>query len=206
MKHTTKLISILIVTLFLLLACQVSGVVTPAPGPANAPSATATVEPLTYVNQESGVRVHYPSGWTTQAPAQGSTALTSFVSPDQTVFSDLFVSSAQANDTPESVMANLSSSVLTGLTGVQIVSDAALSRADGTPSWSRVVTAKNSNGMELKINMTTAIYETRLFFMLTYGSTSAYDLYAKDLAALLNGMVFEAPVVNGVNRSQALFL
>ncbi len=208
MKHTSKFISILMATAFLLLACQVSGVATPAAGPANAPTATATVEPLTYVNQESGVRVHYPRGWSTQAPGQGSSALTSFASPAPTVFSDLFVSSAQTSDTPESVMASLSSSVTTGfgLTNVQIVSDAALSRADGTPAWSRVVTAKSSNGTELKINMTTAIYGTRMFFMLTYGSTSAYDYYANDVAALLNGMVFEAPVVNGVNRSQALFL
>jgi oligopeptide transport system substrate-binding protein len=68
------------------------------------------------------------------------------------------------------------------------------------------VTAK-SNGTEMKINMTTAIFDgTRLFFMLTFGSPSAYDYYADDVAALLNGMVFESPVVNGVNRSQALFL
>ena len=205
MKHTTKFISILMVTAFLLLACQVSGVTTPAAGPANAPTATPTVEPLTYVNQESGVRVHYPRGWNTQAPAQGDQTLTGFVSPDQTVSSYLYAFPAQASDTPESAIADLSSSALTGLTDVQIVSDAALSRADGTPAWSRVVTAK-SNGTEMKINMTTAIYGTRLFFMLTFGSPSAYDYYANDVAALLNGMVFESPVVNGVNRSQALFL
>ncbi|MBE3038151.1 MAG: peptide ABC transporter substrate-binding protein [Chloroflexi bacterium] len=205
MKRSTKFISILVVTAFLLLACQVSGVTTPAAGPANAPTATPTVEPLTYVNQESGVRVHYPRGWNTQAPAQGDQALTGFVSPDQTVSSYLYAFPAQASDTPESAIADLSSSALTGLTDVQIVSDAALSRADGTPAWSRVVTAK-SNGTEMKINMTTAIYGTRLFFMLTFGSPSAYDYYANDVAALLNGMVFESPVVNGVNRSQALFL
>jgi oligopeptide transport system substrate-binding protein len=212
MKHTTKVISILMATAFLLLACQLSGVATPTAGPGNATArpvnastATPTVEPLTYVNQESGVRVHYPVGWTTQAPAQGDQALTVFASPDQTVFSYLYVFSAQASDTPESVMASLSSSALTGLTGVQIVSDAALSRADGTPAWNRVVTA-TSNGTDLKIGMTTAIYGTRLFFILTFGSPSAYDYYANDVAALLNGMVYESPVVNGVNRSQALFL
>jgi oligopeptide transport system substrate-binding protein len=206
MKHTTKFISILMVTAFLLLACQVSGVATPAAGPANDPTATTTVETLTYVNQESGVRVHFPRGWNTQAPAQGDQALTGFISPDQTVSSHLYAFSAQASDTPESRIADLSSSALTGLTDVQIVSDAALSRADGTPAWSRVVTAK-SNSNELKINMTTAIFDgTRLFFMLTFGSPTAYDYYANDVAALLDGMVFEAPVVNGVNRSQALFL
>jgi len=205
MKRTTKFISILMVSTFLLLACQVSGVPTPTAGPANGSTATATVELLTYVNQESGVRVHYPRGWNTQAPAQGDQALTGFVSPDQTVFSYLYVFPAQASDTPESAIADLSSSALTGLTDVQITSDAALSRADGNPAWSRVVTAK-SNGTELKINMTTVLYGTRLFFVMTFGTPSAYDLYTNDVAALLNGMVFEEPVVNGVNRSQALFL
>jgi oligopeptide transport system substrate-binding protein len=205
MKRTTKFISILMVSTFLLLACQVSGVPTPTAGPANGSTATATVELLTYVNQESGVRVHYPRGWNTQAPAQGDQALTGFVSPDQTVFSYLYVFPAQASDTPESAIADLSSSALTGLTDVQITSDAALSRADGNPAWSRVVTAK-SNGTELKINMTTILYGTRLFFVMTFGTPSAYDLYTNDVAALLNGMAFEEPVVNGVNRSQALFL
>jgi oligopeptide transport system substrate-binding protein len=205
MKPTTKFISILMVTTFLLLACQFSGVAIPTAGPANAPTATPTVEPLTYVNQESGVRVHYPRGWTTQAPAQGDQALTGFASPDQTVFSYLYVFPAQTSDTPESAIASLSSSALTGLTDVLIVSDAALSRSDGTPAWSRVVTAKN-NGTDMKINLTMAIYGTRLFFMLTFGSPSAYDYYANDVTALLDGMAFESPVVNGVNRSQALFL
>ena len=205
MKRTTKFISILMVSTFLLLACQVSGVPTPTAGPANGSTTTATVEPLTYVNQESGVRVHYPRGWNTQAPSQGDQALTGFVSPDQSVFSYLYAFPAQASDTVESAIADLSSSALTGLTDVQIVSDAALSRADGAPAWSRVVTAK-SNGTELKINMTTILYGTRLFFVMTFGTPSAYDLYTNDMAALLNGMVFESPVVNGVNRSQALFL
>jgi oligopeptide transport system substrate-binding protein len=213
MKPTTKFISILMVAALMLLACQVSGAATPTAGTGNAPTAetgnaptaTATVEPLTYVNQESGVRVHYPRGWNTQAPAQGDQALMGFVSPDQTVFSYLYVFPAQASDTPESSIADLSSSELTGLKDVLIVSDATLSRTDGTPAWSRVVTAK-SNGTELKINMATAIYGTRVFFMLTFGSPSAYDYYANDVAALLNGMVFESPVVYGVNRSQALFL
>ncbi len=205
MKRTTKFISILMVAAFLLLACQVSGAATPAAGQANAATATPTLEPLTYVNQERGLRIHYPRGWTNESPTQGDLALTVFVSPDQTVFSYLYALSAQATDTPESAIADLSSTVLTGLTDVQIISDAALSRADGTPAWSRVVTAKG-NGTELKINMTVVIYGTRLFFMLTYGSPSAYDYYANDVAALLDGMVFESPVVNGVNRSQALFL
>jgi oligopeptide transport system substrate-binding protein len=189
----------------MLLACQVSGIATPPVMPTSTPAATMTGEVQTYINAESGIRVHYPRGWNTQAPNQGDQALTGFVSPDQTVFSYLYAFPAQANDTPESALADLSSSALAGLTEVQIISDAAMDRVDGIPAWSRVVAAK-SNGTEIKINLTTAIYGTRMFFLLSFGSPSAYDFYAIDLTALLNGMVFEAPVVNGVNRNEALFL
>jgi len=206
MKHTAKLFSILMVSAFLLLACQFSGVGTPAAGPEKDSASAPTDKPLTYVNQEIGVSVHYPRGWDTQAPAEGDQALAVFVSPDQTVSSTLYVFPAQASDTPESAIADLSSSALIGLTDVQIASEGALSRTDGTPAWSRVVTVV-SNGTEFKINMTTVIFDgTRLFFMLTLGSPSGYDFYANDMAALLNGMTFLSPVVKDVNRSQTLFL
>jgi len=207
MKQRVKIISSLMVAAFVLLACQFPNVSTPAIGPSNNPTTTATSssEPLTYVNQESGVSVHYPPRWTTKTPAQGDQSLMSFVSPSQTVYADLYVFPAAASDTPESSIASLSSSVLSGMTDVNVVSDAALTRSDGSPAWSQVVTAKGSS-TELKISMTTIIYGTRLFFMLTYGPTAAYDSYTKDVSALLDGMVFEAPIINGVSRNKALFL
>jgi oligopeptide transport system substrate-binding protein len=207
MKINKKYISLLVVTAFMLLACQLTGIATPTPtsAPVNTATLTPTVEPLTYANLESGLQVHYPAGWTEQPPAQGDQSVMGFASPDKTVFTSMYVFAAQAGDTPESTVKSLSSSALTGLTNVVIVSNAALTRSDGTPAWSQVVTATSSNS-DLKINLTTAIYGSRLFFMLTYGSPSAYDFYSNDITALLNGMAFESPVVNGVNRSQALFL
>ncbi len=205
MKPVMKYFSILIATAFFLLAFQIAGVASPATGTQFASTMTPTTEPLTYVNPESGVRVHYPRGWSTEAPGAGDSALTAFLSPDQQVVVYLYVLPAQASDTPESAVTDLGSSALTGLTDVQTVSDGALARSDGTPAWSKVVTAK-ANSNELKINLTTAIFGTRLFFLLGFGSPSAYDYYASDIASLLNGMTFESPVVNGVVRNQALFL
>ncbi len=211
MKRDYKYYFLLLVTGFMLLACQLTGVATPTGAansigaPGNSTTLTPTVEPLTYLNLESGIQVHYPQGWTQQPPAQGDQAVMGFASSDQSVVSSLYVFAAQAGDTPESTINSLSSSALSGLTNVVVVSNAALSRSDGTPAWSQVVTAQ-SNGNEIKINLTTAIYGSRLFFMLTYGSPSAYDLYTNDIAALLNGMVFQSPIVNGVDRSKALFL
>jgi len=205
MKPVMKFLCILIATAFFLLAFQIAGVASPAPGTQFASTATPTTEPLTYVNPESGVRILYPRGWSTAEPGVGDSALTTFLSPDQSVMIYLYVFSAQASDTPESAVADLGSSALTGLIDVRTVSDGALARADGTPAWSKVVTAM-ANTNELKINLTTAIYGTRLFFLLSFGSPSAYDYYASDIASLLDGMTFESPVVNGVIRNQALFL
>jgi oligopeptide transport system substrate-binding protein len=205
MKPVMKYLGILIVAAFFLVAFQISGVASPATSTQFAITATPTTEPLTYVNPESGVRVHYPRGWSTEAPSAGDSALTIFSSPDQQVIIYLYVFPAQASETPESAVTDLGSSALTGLTDVQTVSDGALARTDGTPAWSKVVTAK-ANSSVIKINLTTAIYGTRLFFLLGFGSPSAYDYYASDIASLINGMTFESPVVNGVVRNQALFL
>ena len=197
MKPTRKLLAFLLVMALLLMACQLSGFA--LPGAQSAGSTNA------YVSQENGVTVHYPDGWTTQAPAQGDQALVVFISPDQSIQSRLFVSPTQPGDTAESVTGQLAGSALQGLTNITIVSDAALARSDSATGWSRVVTAA-SNGSNLKINLTTLIYGPREYSLLTYGAPSSYAANASAIAALASGMSFQAPVINGVNRNQALFL
>jgi oligopeptide transport system substrate-binding protein len=203
MKSTRKLFSFILVMLFLLLACQVSGTATPAA--LNGATATSMTQPFTYVSQENGLSIHYPNGWTTQPPAQGSQSLVVFVSPDQSLQSELFVFPLQAGDTAESVTGQMAGSALQGLTNIAIASDAALPRSDSVSAWSRVMTAE-SNGSGLKISFTTLVYGPRAFVLLTYGPASSYAANANDFNSLVSGMSFGAPVVNGVNRNQALFL
>jgi hypothetical protein len=76
--------------------------------------ATLGTQPLTYVSQENGLTVHYPGGWTTQAPAQGDQFLVTFLSPDQSIQSELFVSPLQTGDTAESVTGQMAASALQG--------------------------------------------------------------------------------------------
>ena len=213
MKPTRKIISCLLVMLFLMPACQFSGSGTPAlsngstatPNGLKASTAMPETEPFTYVSQENGLRVHYPSDWTTQSPAQGEQSLVVFLSPDQSVRSELYVSPAQSGDTAESAAGQMADSALQGLQNITVVSDGALTRSDTSSAWSRVVTA-TSNGNKLKINLSMLIYGAREYFLLTYGTVSSYDANAKEISALVSGMSFETPVVNGVNRNQALFL
>ena len=212
MRPTRKLVSGLIALLFLLLACQISGSATPSalnnsPAPSGTTVTPGTLEaqPFTYASPENGVTVHYPNGWTTQSPPQGDTGLIVFVSSDQSIQAELFVSPVQTGDTAESFTGQMAGSVLTGLQNITTVSDAALTRSDTSSAWSRVVTAV-SNGTELKINLTTLIYGPRAFFFLSYGDVASYDAHVNDINALVSGVSFTAPVVNGVNRNQALFL
>lgn len=214
MKPTRKFLSFLLGLVILLLSCQFTGVTPPAVNvngatltpPGSAPSNPAPVTPpLTYVSSENGLTVHYPDGWTTQPPAQGSQSLVTFISPDQSVQSDLFVFPVQSGDTAESFTGQMAGSALQGLTNISIVSDAALTRSDTSSAWVRVVTA-DSNGTGLKVSLTTLIYGARAFFLLAYGDAASFAAHANDLTALVSGMSFAAPVVNGVNRNQALFL
>ena len=195
MKPTRKLLACLLVMALVLLACQLSGL--PLPGAQSSGS--------TYVNQENGVTVHYPGGWTTQAPAQGDQALVTFLSPNKSTKSSLYVSPLQPGDTAESVTGQMAGSALQGLTNITIVSDAALTRSDSASGWSRVVTA-SSRGADLKINLTTLIYGPREYFLLTYADVKTYNADAAAIDALISGISFQTPVINGVNRNSALFL
>jgi oligopeptide transport system substrate-binding protein len=217
MRPWSKLTPVLLALVLVMLACQLSGPSPTTPAPGNGPVATApasgsgpvvtaTNEPQTFLSQENGVRVHYPQGWKTRPPDQGDPALTVFVNPDGSVLVYLYVFPAQASETPESAIAGLSGSVLSGLENITTVSDEALSRADGLPAWSRVVSATTSSGAGLKVNMTAILNGTRLFFLLVFGPTQSYNSYGGDITALLEAVTFQAPVVNGVDRNQALFL
>jgi oligopeptide transport system substrate-binding protein len=223
MKPTRKLISCLLVVLFLLLACQVSGRATPValngstanpftlngviptPGIPDSSTTAPSTESSTFVSQENGVTVHYPAGWTTHPPEQADGSLVTFISPDQSVQSEFFVFPAQPGDTAESVTSQMAESALQGFQNITTVSEAALVHAGASSTWSRLVTA-TSSGNRIKINFTTLIYGAREYFLLTHAPISNYDANAKDLNSLLNGINFQVPGVSGVNRKMALFL
>ena len=207
MKPTRKLLLFLLFMVFTLLACQVSGTATPTPLSINGSTVTpaAQAQADTYTSPENGISVHYPAGWTTQPPPQGDQSLIVFISPDQGIHAELFVMPLQSGDTAETVTGQMAGSVLTGLQSITTLSDAALARTDGLSAWSRVVSA-TSNGSQLKISLTTLIYGARAFVLLTFGASSDYDANLNAINSLVSGVSFQTPVVNGVNRNQALFL
>ena len=194
MKPIKKLVPVLLILAFALLACQVSGV-----------TATPAAESFTYVSPENGLRVHYPNNWTIQPPKQNGGELVDFLSPDQSVQSYLFALSTQAGDTAESMVGQQTGGALQGLENITVVNDAALTRADGSQAWTKVMTG-TYQGTDLTVALTVVINGPRAFFLMTLGASSNYDFYVDDIVALASGMSFETPVIDGVNRNQALFL
>jgi oligopeptide transport system substrate-binding protein len=205
MRSFKPFIPFLLIAAFLLLACQITGATATATLSLSGTPSVSTTTPDTFTSPEDGVIVQYPSGWTTQPPAQGDQSLVTFISPDQSVHAVLYNFPTQSGDTAQSVDDSLAGSALQGLTNINVVSDASLTRQDGNDAWSRVVTAQ-SNGSDLTVNLTTVINGAHAFFLMSFGATSNYDAWAGDVNRLANQMSFVAPVVNGVNRNQALFL
>jgi oligopeptide transport system substrate-binding protein len=205
MRSFKSFIPFLLIAAFLLLACQITGATATATLSLSGTPSVSTTTPDAFTSPEDGVIVQYPSGWTTQPPAQGDQSLVTFISPDQSVHAVLYNFPTQSGDTAQSVDDSLAGSALQGLTNINVVSDASLTRQDGNDAWSRVVTAQ-SNGSDLTVNLTTVINGAHAFFLMSFGATSNYDAWAGDVNRLANQMSFVAPVVNGVNRNQALFL
>jgi oligopeptide transport system substrate-binding protein len=211
MKRIFKIAQLLLAAAFLLLACQISGTATPSvsstqvTGPGTQ-VAGPTAQANTYTSEENGISIQYPKGWSNQTPDSSSSALTTFVSSDSSVQSLLLIQGANSGDTPESVAKPLNAEVLTGLSDIATVSDAAFPFADNTQGWMIVSTAKNSGGQELKISLTVGIYGSRVYMLLTFGLTNAYDYYASEINALAAAIQLSSPVIAGVSREAALFL
>jgi oligopeptide transport system substrate-binding protein len=210
MKRIFKITQLLLVMTMLLLACQVSGTATPAiSGTQVAAPAGSTGTPIprnTYVSDENGVSIHYPQGWTNPAPDSNSSALAAFQSSDSSVFSELYVQGANSGDTPESAAKQLNTEVLTGLEQIKTISDATFQLEDGTQGWMIVSTANLSSGEELKVSVMIGMHGSRVYLLMTYGLTSAYEYYESDINALAAGMKLYSPVIAGVSREEALFL
>jgi len=147
----------------------------------------------------------YPVGMPRLVRLYPPSGLVVFSSPDGSISSYLYLFPAETGDTPASVCAYLSDIVLKDLTEVTVLHDAALTRPDGIPAWSRVVSAKDQ-GTKMVVNLMAAMPGTRLVFLMTFGRSRDYDKNAGDVDALVSAIQLEAPVVNGVARDQALFL
>jgi oligopeptide transport system substrate-binding protein len=187
-----------------LLACVIGGTGTPKTDPTPGAALEPTLPPYTFSSPENGVQVPYPPSWSNQDDPDGN-ALTLFFPPDDSLTSKLYVFPLESGEELESVAAGLYAEVMGGQEAA-VLEDQAISLDSGTPAWWTLATLIVENGVELKVNLTTAVYGPRVYFLLTFGPVDSYDRHAGDVQALAYGMQFTAPVVSGVQRDQALYL
>ncbi|MFH2101729.1 MAG: peptide ABC transporter substrate-binding protein [Chloroflexota bacterium] len=213
MKRTTKHILIPLVTLVALLACSLSGTQTnpgSTPGsqmttPTRPAPPTATLSPNTFYSPEAGVRAPYPRGWRLDPPEDESN-LTIFVSPDSRIFAYLYVFPIEDEDL-ETAATGIRTTAMEGLVNITVLEDTAIELVIGAPAWWSIATGViPDDTLELKISMLTVFYGPRMYFLMTYGTTAAYDYYADDVLEIVHALQFEAPVIYDVPRDLALFL
>jgi oligopeptide transport system substrate-binding protein len=168
--------------------------------------ATAESVPNTFINNDYGISVRYPKGWTTYLDEQ-SGVLTWFLSPKRAVYARLFVGSQESGQTLQQAALNIRQYSFTDLTDVKILSDKRIELKDGHEAWEIVVTAtRMSDGEPIKMNLTTTTDGQTTYSMMAFGSPDDYDHYRKDIAALMGALHLQEKILYGIPRDRALVL
>jgi len=182
-----------------------------ATAPANfPPRPTATLytpskpDPDVFTSADYGLRLRYPRGWSTQADKQNAGILTWFYSPGNEVAAALYVSPLAANQTLQSATDELRAGSLSGLKNLHVLSDEALTLADGRAAWTTTATATRQDGSDLKANVTATTKGSRVYSLLIFTDPAGYDTNANDIQALIGALHLEAPALYGIPRDQAL--
>lgn len=183
----------------------------PAAAYAPRPTATAYVVPEeqdengVYTNPKYGLKVQYPAQWFTTPPDQGSNVVRWFVAPRAEVVAGLLTGAA-GNDPLEKSAGDIRDAVLTGLTGVKVISDEA-TKINGYEAWTSLVTAKRpDDGSQLKVNITSLISGGQLYIAFIFGEPESFDARQNEIQQFLAGIEVEKPRLYGIPRDQALVL
>lgn len=202
----SKFFSIGLMLVLATLACLSTDKLFTTPGPNGNPApsgaGTATTDPRVYYNSDYGVRLRYPDGWTSKPGDSGYTTV--FMSPNQDVYSALWIQAAAENDTPQNLVTATRDDFLKTYPDLKMVQDFASKVGNGVDAWTMIFTATTKDG-ELKFNITAAIYGGQTFFLVSSASPEAYDRQVDDLNALISSMTMDTPALfGGIPRDQAL--
>ncbi len=209
MRPQNRVLALLLAAVFLLLACQVTGQVTPTSAPGapletSAVTPTATLPPNTVADPELGFTITYPRGWTTR-PGENANNPAVFLSPDQSVQAFLYSFPLTSDTTVEAEARLIESEVMADFDTVEILRDEPFLLNDGNQAWQIVALAQTDQGA-LKVSFLVAFFGAREFLLLTFGPSQAFDRYANDILALQTSLRLELPSLYNIPRDQALVL
>jgi len=196
---------LLILVLFFLFGCQLSGQATPtATGGDASPTARPTAVPGVFSSPENGISLRYPRGWTLQ-DGEDEQNLAVFLSPDRTLYVYLYTFPAY-DDSLEEAAKRIAQEAFTGLKDITYLTDEKITLEDGREAWQTLVTASTEDGRELKIHLLTLVHGARQFLLMSFGSPKSYDYYASDLMSMVATLHAEMPALYDIPREQALVL
>jgi oligopeptide transport system substrate-binding protein len=158
----------------------------------------------TFVNDELGVRIDVPQGWKKEAGTDQGVIVD--IDSGQGLVSRLLFSTSAADDTPQKVAEQLVQELGSELKNIQTVSSAAFSLNSGEAGWKVVFTGSLDDGTGLKLSAIVTLHGSQSYVLLTFGLASTYDSEEAKVDAMAATLAFQAPIINGVPRDQALIL
>jgi oligopeptide transport system substrate-binding protein len=181
-----------------------------APLPDFEPWPTPTVpEPSiaggTFTDPEYGVTMTYPAGWEAGLGEPDSGTLVWFANAEASVFADLFLGSASADETLKDVAADLRDGYVDFLIAPQVIRDEMIVLDDGREAWTILLTGVWPGGsLRLKTSLTIAIRGGRAYVVRVLGLPTEYDRYAGEIDALVGALQLGLPSVYGIPRDQVV--
>ncbi len=156
-----------------------------------------------YTNPELGILLSYPKDWSTEKPDRES-QLAWFFPADDDVFALLYSDPFPAGRTLRMAGEQQRTSVATGLTTIQIVSEGEQQLADGRAAWVSEFTAERENGEAITVIVTSAARNKRLVSILSFGPIKRLEAYRDRLTLLAKSLELSAPLRYGILEDQAL--
>ena len=203
MMRNHKFLYAILVLLLAALACQF-GRSTPTPSsPATqSVAATSTTPSNEYYNSDYGVRLRYPLGWTSKTGTDGYVIM--FMSPQDDVYSSLWVQPANEEDTVENLAKTTKDAFTQSATNVKVERDEKSKLGNGLDAWTVIFTS-TTNNRELTNNITVAIYNGTAVFLISVAEPKIYDQHAQEVNEMAESITLERPALFGdIPRDQAL--
>lgn len=160
-----------------------------------------------FFDAQLGLRYTPPTDWTLQAADEGSGILTMLLNYNLGLSSMLVTVPLAEDKSLEESIPDLQQMILSGLADIQVEpAYAGPTLAQNRPSWIAIASAATSDGNQLKIHSLHFELSGLAVMLVSFGSPDSIDGALPELDAMGSGFSFESPTINGIQRSQGLFL
>ncbi len=177
------------------------------PFPTATAYAPAQSEDGVYFDAQTGIRFTPPGDWVILAAEEGSGMLASLINNSLGLNGMLLTSGLDEGMTLEGSIPDLQNALLTGLADISLEPPyAGPILANGQPSWIALATATLDDGTPIKIHTLHFEQGGLVVLLVNFGLVEDVDAAKSELDGLGNAFSFESASINGIPRSDGLFL